>query len=166
MPGTPDPALGSDLLTRAAALLAAVAIVSLSFVLDRKSPRRLAVGGGVAYAGFCLACWLGARLLTGMFTSALVESPGMGSLLVLGALVVLGAQAAVPLYAYRRYGTVAPLAGLALATGIVVYAFLRVNGETDPLGLYTLFFGPMTVVALTLLAGVELGGRRLYRSVV
>lgn len=144
------------------ALMTVVAVLALPVLADRASPRRLAVGGGLAYGLGCLACWLGARLLTGTLPAAAVQTPLLTAGLALVGLVVLAAQAAVPLYASRRYGAVAPLVALAVATALVVRTFLLVRGETDPLALYALVFGPAVVGGLAVLAGVERGVRRYW----
>jgi hypothetical protein len=162
MPGTADPALGSEVLTRALSVVASALVLTVPFVLgDRWPPAQFALGSGGVYAGVCLCCWLGARLLTDTLPSGLAEQPGAAVLLVLGSVVVLGAQVAVPVYGYVRYGAVVPLLATAVAANLVVYTVLLVRGETDPLGLYTLFFGPVLVVALAVLVGIEVGVRRL-----
>lgn len=160
MPGSPDPALGSELLTRVVALAAAVIAVAVPVVRHRGSPLRDACAFGAVYALCGLCCWLGARLLTNSMPSGLSDAPLSGVFLIGLGLLVLGAQAVVPTYAFRRYGVVGPLIALALPTGVVVYAFLTVRGETDPMGLYALAFGPLAVVGLAALAAVEYGVRR------
>ncbi|WP_324756238.1 hypothetical protein [Haloarcula montana] len=157
MPGTPDPALGSDTLTRAVSVVASVAVLALPYLfVDRWPPLRVALGSGAVYAVGCLCCWAGARLLTDAFASGFgdrpVASAGVGAV----GTVVLAAQAAVPVYGYARYGVVVPLVALSVVTNVLVYTFLLVRGETDPLGLYALFFGPALVAGLALLAGLEL----------
>ncbi|MFC6975223.1 hypothetical protein ACFQL1_12110 [Halomicroarcula sp. GCM10025709] len=161
MPGTPDPALGSDTLTRAVSIVASVVVLAgPSVMADRWPPLWFALGVGIVYAGGCLGCWLGARLVTGAFPSGLVDRPIAVLPLVFGGVAVLGIQAAVPVYGYARYGVVVPLLALAVVTNLVVYTFLQVRGETDPLGLYALFFGPAVVVGLAVLVGLEVVVRR------
>ncbi|WP_115863301.1 hypothetical protein [Halorussus litoreus] len=166
MPGTPDPVLGSRLLTVAVAALlgAAVALapVFLSFALreSRAGPTALAVAGGLAYALLCLGAWAGARLATDAFVSSMVADPLTLVGWLLGGLVVFGAQAGIPYYLYARWRLVVPLAALFGATVLVLFAFLGVRGESDPLALYVLFFGPMVVLGSSVLALAEFGVRR------
>jgi hypothetical protein len=163
MPGTPDPVLGSDALTFGiAAALAALVTVLPDVVRDRiRSPRRLAVGGGFAYAVLCIAAWAGARFVADAFIASMVADPVTLAGWIIGGTVVLAVQAGVPCYLYGQWRFVAPLAALCGATLLVLYAFLRVRGESDPLALYALFFGPMVIAATPVLGVAEAGVRRL-----
>lgn len=160
MPGTPDPVLGSDALTFAIACATSALVASLPYVLrDRlPTPSRFALGGGIGYALLCLGAWAGARFATDAFANA---TPRLWALVVSVGVVVLGAHAAVPYYIFARWKVVAPLAGLFAATTLVLDVFLRVRGESDPLALYVLFFGPIVVVGLCVLGSLEIGVRRL-----
>lgn len=165
MPGTPDPVLGSDALTLLVAVVAAVAVTAVPFVRDVPADLRLLSLGGLGYATAFLAVWAGARYLTGTFTSSFLEHPlNLAAFLALAGLV-LAAQFVVPYYLHARWDMVAPLAGLFVATTVVAYAFLRVNGETDPIGLYALFFGPALIAVTGVLAVLEEGVRRAIAAV-
>ncbi|WP_134670512.1 hypothetical protein [Halorussus marinus] len=159
MPGTPDPALGSEALTVAIACGAGAFAAAMPFAVRERlpAPWAFAVGGGLAYAAVSLGVWAGARFVTDLFPTATARV----WLLVGGATaVVLVGHAAIPYYAYARWGLVAPLAGLFGATALVWYLFLRVGGESDPLAIYP-FFGAAVVAGLCVLALVEAGVRRL-----
>jgi hypothetical protein len=155
MPGSPDPVLGSDVANVGVSILVAGFFVALpSLRRDRlDDSRRFALGGGLAYALTCFAAWAGARIVTDAFVAGMVADAGT----VLGwsaaALVVLGAQAAIPYYCLARWRLVAPLAALFAVTVLILPAFLSVRGESDPLGLYVLVFGPL-LVGLTCLGGL------------
>lgn len=163
MPGSPDPVLGSMTLTIGVSIILAAVLVALP-LLGRSQlvSRRLALGGGLGYALVCLAAWAGARAVTDAFVSGLIEQPASLVVLVVVGAVVLGVQAAVPIYLYDRWGLVAPLAGLFGATSLILVTFLQVRGESDPLGLYVLVFGPM---AIGLLVVVGLGEIAIRRAV-
>lgn len=160
MPGTPDPVLGSDALTFAVACATGALVASLPYVIRDRLPTssRFAIGGGLGYAALCLGAWAGARFATSTFANA---TPRLWTLVVAVGALVLGAHAAIPYYLYARWHVVAPLAGLFAVTTLVVDVFLHVRGESDPLGLYALFFGPIVVVGLCVLGSLEIGARRL-----
>ncbi|WP_135830155.1 hypothetical protein [Halorussus halobius] len=166
MPGTPDPVLGSRLLTFGVAgvvgLAAALAPVVLSRALGDSThrPELVAVGGGLAYALVCVGAWAGARLAADAFVSGMVADPLTLVGWTLAGVLALGAQAAVPYYCYARWGLVVPLAALFGATVLVLVAFLGVRGESDPLALYALFFGPAVAAGTCVLALAEFGVRR------
>ncbi|WP_132060394.1 hypothetical protein [Halorussus amylolyticus] len=159
MPGTPDPVLGSDALTLAVACASGALATAVPHVLRERlpAPSRVALVGGLGYAAACLAAWAGARFATGAWATA---TPRIWALVISAGVVVLSAQAAIPYYLYARWRLVGPLAGLFAVTTLVVDIFLHVRGETDPLGLYALFFGPVVVVTIGVLGAVELGVRR------
>ena len=172
MPGTPDPVLGSRLLTvgvgSVVGLAAALVPVALSRALGESTlrPSLVAVGGGLAYALLCVGAWAGARLATDTFVSGMVADPLTLAGWTLAGVLALGAQAGVPYYLHARWGLVVPLAALFGATVLVLVAFLGVRGESDPLALYALFFGPMVVVGTCVLALAEVGVRRYVLGVV
>jgi len=161
MPGSPDPVLGSELLTRLVAVTAATLVVVVAAGPTSGESRRLAAVVGAGYATICVGCWAGARLLADAFASGMTDAPLSAAGYVLLAAGLLAVQAAVPVYAYRRYGAVVPLLALTAVTYFVVDTFLRVRGETDPLGLYALIFGPLVLVGLGVLVAAELAARWL-----
>ncbi|NHN59072.1 MULTISPECIES: hypothetical protein [Halorussus] len=155
MQGSPDPILGTDALNAVAATLVACCFVALPYALRKRvtEPRRLALVGGLAYAVVCLGAWVGARLVADAFVGAMVADPGTFLGWILAGAVVLGAQAAVPYYCLARWRLIAPLAALFGVTVLVLPAFLSVRGESDPLALYALVFGPL-LIGLTCLGGL------------
>lgn len=162
MPGSPDPVLGSEPLTVAAAALLAAVVVGVA-VLSRDrlpNPPLVAVAGGLAYGIGCVTLWAGVRAATGAFASSIVENPGVLAVLVVVGTLAIALQAAIPVYLYVSRGIVAPMVALFLATTLVAYLFLRVRGESDPLGLYVLF-SPAVISAVSVLGGLELGVRYL-----
>ena len=163
MPGSPDPVLGSDPLTIAVAAFVAGAFAVLPAVFRNRfgEPRGLALAGGLAYAVVCLSAWAGARFVTDAFAAGMTADPAtFGAWLLVGALV-LGAQAAVPYYCFARWRLVAPLAGLFVVTVLVLPPFLSVRGESDPLALYALIFGPILVGLTGLVALAEYAVRKV-----
>ncbi|WP_135825908.1 hypothetical protein [Halorussus ruber] len=155
MPGSPDPILGSDAANVGVSTLVAVLFVALPYLLrDRlDDSRRFALGGGLAYALTCLAAWAGSRVATDAFAAGMAADAGTFLGWSAAALVVLGAQAAIPYYCVARWRLVAPLAALFAVTVLILPPFLSVRGESDPLGLYVLVFGPL-LVGLTCLGAV------------
>ena len=167
MPGSPDPVLGSVALTSGVSFVVATILVALPLLLRNRLPsaRRLAFGGGLMYALISLGTWAGARIVTDAFVSSMVENPAiLAGFLVLGT-VVLGTQAAIPFYLHARWGLVTPLVGLFGATHLVLFAFLQVRGETDPLGLYSLFIGPLVIGIIVVAALAEIGIRRTVEAI-
>ncbi|MFC7166963.1 hypothetical protein [Halospeciosus flavus] len=167
MPGTPDPVLGSDALTFAVAAALGIVATTVPIALEREDrlpePWRLALGGGVVSALGHLTLWSLARDLANPLALFAPSRPLLVGFVVL-AVLVLGAQTAIPWYCYARWRLRIPLVVLFGATTLVVDSFLHVHGETDPLGLYTLFFGPVLVVSLGILATAELLGRKARKS--
>jgi hypothetical protein len=162
MPGTPDFVLGSAALTFAVACLVGGAVAVVPFALRDSfpAPAALSLAGGVAYALLCLGAWVGARLVADAFVSGMTDdATALVGWLAAGA-VVLGLQAGIPYYSYARWRLVGPLVALFAVTVVVVYAFLGVRGETDPLGLYVVLFGPLLVTATCLVGLAEAGVRR------
>jgi hypothetical protein len=162
MPGTPDPVLGSDALSLAVACFvgALVAAVPYGFRESLPRPGVLAVGGGLAYAVVCLAAWALARIATIGVPFQASEQSGLIAVLLALNVLVIGSQVAIPYYLYASYRFVSPLAGAFVATVFVLTVFLGVGGETDPIVLYPVLFGPILVVGIALLAFAEFCIRR------
>ncbi|WP_135854527.1 hypothetical protein [Halorussus salinus] len=163
MPGSPDPVLGSDALNIGVSTLVAGLFVALPYLFrDRLTERRaFALGGGLAYAITCFAAWAGARVATDAFVAGMAADAGTFLAWTVAALVVLGAQAAIPYYCVARWRLVAPLAALFAVTVLILPPFLSVRGESDPLGLYVLLFGPLLVGLTGLVALGEYAVRRV-----
>lgn len=157
MPGNPEPVLGSEVLTLGVAFAGAVLLVSLLYTFLEKLPAPIpfALGGGLSYAVICLGIWAGVRYVGDAFANFGSRASFAGWVL-LGALV-LGAQAAVALYLYAQQNLLTPLAGLVVLTTVVIFLFLRIGGETDPLALYALFIGPLMIGLLCVIALGEFG---------
>lgn len=159
MPGTPDPVLGSDGLTLLVAMSVGVVLGVLPWLWGRRGPlppvRRLAIAGGAATASLGLASWAGARIASP--GDIILASMGAGDAAAVVGLtaLVLGLLGALPWYCYGRWGLRSPLLGLVASTTLVIDAFLRVGGETDPIGLFSFLYGPIMIVAIALLAGIE-----------
>lgn len=160
MPGSPDPAFGSSALLLALAGAIATLVAGAPLALRRSggrpAPARVAAFGGAGYAALCVGLWAVARAAADAFDLP----PAEAAPFLLAAAAALAAQAGVPYYLAARYRLRTPLVGLSVATLAVVYAFLHVRGETDPIGLYVLF-GPLVVAGCLLLGLVEAVGRRL-----
>jgi hypothetical protein len=157
--GTPSPVLGSDGLTLLVAMAGAALLVALPWLWRRRGDlpavRRFSLIGASATAVLGLSIWAGARVAS---TGGIpLGSRGAGAAVaVVGfAALALGLLGALPWYFHARWGLRSPLVGLFAATTIVFDAFLRVGGETDPIGLFTLLFGPILIVAIALLGGIE-----------
>ena len=160
MPGTPDPVLGSDALTLAVAALGGVAVVGL-LVLFERGDSLLGSHGGVLAAGtgygigFTLL-WAGVLVA---FRPHLL--PDSGYWLVALAPVVVGLQAAIPLYGYARWRLVLPIVALGPLTALVFWLVLRVGGESDGYLLYVFLGSAYALPGLLVLTGIELGVREL-----
>lgn len=166
MPGSPDPVLGSDALTFAVACALAALVASLPYGFRKSLPRPIAfgIGGGAVYAALCLAAWAGARAVTDAFVAGMAADPATLLGWTLAGAVVLGAQAAIPYYLYARWRLVVPLAALFVVTVLILPPFLSVRGESDPLGLYVLVFGPLLALLTALVGLAEFGVRRFLLS--
>ena len=162
MPGTPDPVLGNDALTLAVACAVGVLVAAAPLVLQESLPRNtvFAFYGGLAYAVLGLAAWAGARVVTDAFVDSMTADVGIFLGWTLAAALVLGAQAGIPYYFYARWRLVVPLAVLFVVTVLILPLFLGVRGESDPLALYVIFFGPMLVGGTCLVGLVEFAVRR------
>ncbi|WP_128475771.1 hypothetical protein [Halorussus pelagicus] len=166
MPGTPDPVLGSDALTFAVACAVGALVAAAPYGFRELLPRSrvVAVGGGLAYAVVCLGAWVGARLATDAFVAGMTADPLTALGWVLAGAIILGAQAAIPYYGYARWRLVVPLAALFAVTALILPPFLSVRGESDPLSLYVILFGPLSVAATALVGVTELAVRRFVFS--
>jgi len=154
MQGTPDPVLGSELATLVVALGVGALVGVAPLVVGRRlSPRRYAGVGGALYATVLTALWVLPRIGVAGLGCSLPSDLGACGPLALVGFAVLGGQAAVGLYAYAEYGSVGPLAATVLVTVLLTHVFLQIRGETDPMALYALFFGP-TAVGVTVLVGI------------
>ncbi|GAB3420081.1 hypothetical protein GCM10027435_22310 [Haloparvum alkalitolerans] len=170
MPGTPDPVLGSDAATLVASVLLAVATTAAaawraSGTQRASRPLRTATLLGVAHGAVLVGGWALVRTVAGRFWTAPTAAPGEFLLVVVGGLLVVTLQAAVSLGWLAARGVVSPTVGLAAATALVWFLILRVGGESDPLGLYALAFGPVVVAALLGLGAAEWAVRRALDSV-
>jgi len=154
MQGTPDPVLGSEPLTLAVAVVIGTFVGSIPFVVERRlSPRRYAAVGGALYAAVVTTLWALPRIgVEGLGCSLPGDLATCGPLALVGVAVLVG-QAAVALYAYAEYGSVVPLAATVVVTVLLSWTFLRIRGESDPMALYALFFGP-AFVGFTVLLGI------------
>ncbi|WP_058365375.1 hypothetical protein [Haloparvum sedimenti] len=162
MPGTPDPVLGSDAVTLVVAVLLAVATTAaMAWRASRTSrPLRTATLLGVGHGAILVGGWALVRIVAYRFWTAPSAAPWEFLLVVGGGLLVLTLQAAVPFGWLTARGVVSPTVGLAAATALVWFLVLRVGGESDPLGLYALAFGPLVVAALLGLGAAEWAVRR------
>jgi len=163
MPGTPDPVLGNWSLTYAVASIVGTVVAVGPYALRENlpAPAAFSLAGGLTYALFCLGVWAGARVATIGFPVAASDRPGLLAVVLGLNALVLGSQVAVPYYLYVRSRFVAPLVGAFAATVLVLTLFLSVGGETDPVALYPVLFGPISVIGIGLLVLAEFGVRRL-----
>lgn len=159
MPGTPEPILGSDGLTLLVAMTGGVLLAALPWLWRRRGDlpavRRVAIAGAIATSVLGLSIWAAARITTGGGIPVGSGSAGATVAVIGFGALVLGLLGALPWYFFARWGLRSPLLGLAAASTIVLDAFLRVGGETDPIGLFTLLYGPILIVAIVLLGGIE-----------
>lgn len=167
MPGTPDPVIGSDAVT--IVLAASLALVTVLWPL-RAFPRsavttRLVPIGSVAYAAVAILLWFGVRAAFYHHVIDPAADPVGFSLIVTVAVIVFALQAAIPLYLYASRGLVVPLVVLAAVTTVLFFTFLRVGGESDPIGLYAFAFGPLVIGILLVGGAFELGVRRALSAI-
>jgi hypothetical protein len=146
MPGTPEPVIGGDLATAALAVAVGALVGVVPLVVGRRpSPRRYAAVGGLLYTLVLTALWALPRIgVAGLGCSLPADLATCGPFALVGVAVLAG-QAAVSLYTYAEYGYVVPLGATVVVTVLLTWTFLRIRGESDPLTLYALFFGPATV---------------------
>ncbi|ELZ77381.1 hypothetical protein C455_13630 [Haloferax larsenii JCM 13917] len=163
MPGTPDPVLGSQVLTHIVASVTGLVVVAVVYATRRRLAhdwRPLALLG-FGYATVTLSVWTVARLATDALPSGIVDDPVAATGFLAFSFTVLAGfvVAAARLYASR--GLLVPLVGLFGVTELVWWSFLHVRGETDALGMFALF-GPVLVIVLFLAAGTEYAVRTLW----
>ncbi|KAB1196039.1 MULTISPECIES: hypothetical protein [Haloferax] len=163
MPGTPDPVLGSQIATHAVASAVGFVLVAVVYVNQKRIARDRLLPAllGVVYATATLTVWAIARALTDTFPPAVTENPtAVVGILVFSLLVLTGFVYGTARL-YTRYGLVVPLVGLFLVTELVWWSFLHVRGESDALGMFV-FFGPVFVILVFVVTGIEYVGRRLW----
>lgn len=166
MPGTPDPVLGSTLLTVVASLLASLVVVAFAYrARDATDPRTLALAGGGSYAVAAVTLWAAVRVATGTFALVSGSWQSLAGLALVTALVVL-VHTSLALYLRARWNYLTPLAVLAATTYLLSWLFLHVRGETDPIGLYWILAGPSVLVGIVALAAVEYAVRAAVGRVV
>lgn len=161
MPGSPDPVLGSQLLTHGVASAVGLALVAAVYAARRRiaGDRLSAALVGAGYAAATLAVWAAVRAVTDAVPSGVVEDlPAALAVLTFSFLLLTGFVLATARL-YARLGLLVPLVGLFVVTELVWWAFLHVRGETDALGMF-IVFGPVLVVAVLVASGVEYVGRR------
>ncbi|MFC5971293.1 hypothetical protein ACFPYI_08135 [Halomarina salina] len=116
----------------------------------------LVVAASGGYAGCCLCLWAAVRSVTQW------PSPEdyLDYLLVVTlGVVLLTAQAGIPVYSYVHWALVTPLVGLFAATVVAVSTFSARYPESDALGFYALVFGPVLLGGTVALALLEYGVR-------
>ncbi|MFD1513083.1 hypothetical protein [Halomarina rubra] len=138
-----------------AGVVVAVPVVFTGWFVD--APAFLAFAS-VVYALGLLAVWAVGRARYGRPTAPFT---GRAVALVPVGAVVLTAQAALPVYGFVRWGLVAPLAVLFVVTALAVLTFPSNEGDSDALGLYAVFFGPILLGVTVALGLLELGARTL-----
>ena len=165
MPGTPDPVLGSQILTHAVASAVGLLLVSVVYATRERIARGWVTPLliGVGYAAATLSVWTAVRVVADAFPSGFVEYPVEATGFVVAAFVVLVVQFASLATLYARRGLVVPLVGLFGVTELVWWAFLHVRGETDALGMFV-FFGPMFLGVVLLFSGMEYVVRRVWNG--
>lgn len=162
MPGTPDPVLGSRTFTLLVAVATSLALGALAVrSRERLQSFPVAFAASVGYGLGCVAAWAGVRYVADAFVAGMVADPLTAMGFVAAGVAVLALQAAVALTLYARWRLVAPLVTLVLATTLVLYLFLQVRGESDPLGLFTILFGPVILAGIGTVGAAEAGVRRL-----
>ena len=160
MPGTPDPALGSRLLTVLVATFPAlIAVVLLSLGRRLKADLiRFAVGGGIGYAVTLLSIWAGVRVLFWRFAAEFPESLPLVLPIVVGVGTLFAGQWSVATLLFISYRLRTAAVWLFGVTWFTVYAFLFVGGEgsaTFLLLIWLFGIGPMLFAPLLVLAGGE-----------
>ena len=164
MPGTPDPVLGSDPLTLiVAGALSALIVGSFAYVASRSefSTVVLTGGGAAGYGLFAIGLWASVRVM--FYHLDPMIDPFQFILLILLAGGLLAVQAAIPFFLYARSGFLAPMVGFATISIFLLFVFLRVGGETDPLALFGFGFAPLFIGSLLALAALEAGVRHLIK---
>jgi len=165
MPGTPDPVLGSDPLTLAIAAILSVLVVSLFVYLVSRSEISAGLLAGIGAAGyglFMIGVWASVRWGFEHITLDPMADPWTFLWLVSIASGLLAVQAAIPFYLYARFTLVVPMIGFTGVSTLLLFVFLRVGGETDPLALFGFGFAPVFIGGILSLAAIETGVRRIW----
>ncbi|WP_410767211.1 hypothetical protein [Haloferax sp. DFSO60] len=164
MPGTPDPVLGSEVLTHAVASAVGLVLVADVYASRKRiaRDRLLPALVGIVYAVTTLAVWAASRAVTDAFPSGVSENPTTVVGVLVFSLLVLTGFVFGTARLYARYGLLVPLVGLFGVTELVWWAFLHVRGESDALGMFV-FFGPLFLILVFLVAGVEYAIRTLWK---
>lgn len=162
MPGTPDPVLGSEALTWGIAfLLSALIVGGFVYVASRWTNSTVvltALGAGV-YGLFAVGLWAGVRLVFHQFALSPVTEPLQFAWLIVVAGGVIAVYAVIPFYLFARFTFVAPMIGFTAISTFLLFLFLRVGGESDPLGLFGVGFAPVFFGVLIVLGFLEAGVR-------
>ncbi len=162
MPGTPDPVLGSDPLTLVVAGALSILVVGSFASLVSRSEMSAILLAGIGAAGyglFATGVWASVRRGFGHITLDPMAEPLAFASLILLAGGLLGVQAAIPFFLYARSGFLAPMVGFVAISTLLLFVFLRVGGETDPLALFGFGFAPFFLGGLLALAALEAGVR-------
>jgi hypothetical protein len=167
MPGTPDPVFGSQILTHIVSSAVGLVLVTVVYTTRRRIARsRLRPARiGVGYAAATLAVWFAVRVVTDAFPSGFVTNPTGAAGILAFSFLLLTMFVVATARLYARRGLVVPLVSLFGVTELVWWAFLHVRGETNALGMFV-FFGPMLLAVVLLLAGIEYVGRRMWGTSV
>lgn len=168
MPGIPEPILGSDPLTGIIAALLSVLIIGIFVYTSVKleiSAVMLSGVGAVSYGVFAAGVWAGVRLLFHHFALNPTIEPLQFAWLIIIAGGLLAAQAAIPFFLFARFNFILPLVGFAAISTLLLFVFLRVGGETDPLALFGFGFAPFFIGSLLALAALEAGVRYILANV-
>ncbi|SDR16160.1 hypothetical protein [Natronobacterium texcoconense] len=158
MPGIPEPVLGSEPLTWIVAATLSVLVVSLfAYAASRWefSAVVLIVAGAAGYGLFAAGLWASVRLAFHHLALDPVAEPVTFAWLLVVAGGLLAVQAAIPFFLFARFGYVVPMIGFTAISTLLLFVFLRVGGETDPLALFGFGFAPFFVGSLLVLAVLE-----------
>ncbi|QGA84032.1 hypothetical protein [Halomicrobium sp. LC1Hm] len=167
MPGTPEPVVGSAVVTLGLAVAVGTLVAVVPLVVGRRpSPRRYAAVGGGVYALVVGGLWAVPRIgVAGLGCSLPGDAGTCGPFALIGVLVLAG-QGAVALYTHSEYGYVVPLGATVSVTLVLAWSFLQIGGESDPMTLYALFFGPAAVGVTCVLGVCEAIVRRRRETAV
>lgn len=166
MPGTPDPVLGSDVLTFAIALLGAVPLTFLPVAVHRYTDldvRLALLVGGAGYGVVCSTVWATSLAVAGpwLLPDGVAATVGAGAL----AAAAVGLPASVAWYADERWRLDVPPVTLFGLTVLILFTCLRIGGESDGYLLYANVVAPLSLVWLAVASGVELGARKLWSRI-
>ncbi|MFP8955014.1 hypothetical protein ACLI4Z_18960 [Natrialbaceae archaeon A-arb3/5] len=162
MPGTPDPVVGSDPVTGiiAASLSVFVIAIFVYIASERDVPAVVLTPiAAMSYGLFAAGLWAGVRVLFHHFALDPLGEPTQFAWLLLVAGGLLAMQAAIPFFLFARFGFVVPVAGFAVISTFLLFTFLRVGGESDPLALFGVGFAPVFIGGVLALALLEAGVR-------